>query len=266
MNFDESSDLPYKLLLGLVVTFFYVPIIFVVLVSFNQGTLSILPYEFTLDHYAGLFIEGRYNEAILNSVVIGLGSGVLSMILGAAAAWSVTRYEFRGRYLAMVLFVLPLIVPTLITAVSGSLILSEIYQMPQSVTSAILLQTVHGMSFSFLIMLTQLSQYPTELDEAAKTYGASTIARFREVTLPLIWPGLFGAFLLPFLIAFNYFELTFYTVGATSTLPTTTWGQLRHGIRPSLFALSTLIVVITLGALIIVHFLGRHLFTNRPTE
>jgi ABC-type spermidine/putrescine transport system permease subunit II len=172
----------------------------------------------------------------------------------------VTRYDFRGRYLVMGLFVLPLVVPTLIVAVSGSLIMSELYDLPQGIVPAILMQSVHGMAFSFLIMLTQLSQYPSELDEAAKTYGATSLQRLWEVTLPLIWPGLLGAFLLPFLLAFNNFDLTFYSVGASPTLPTITWGQLRHGIRPSLFALSSLIVVFTVVVVGVIHVAGRSLW------
>lgn len=259
MNVHETTT-PFKALLGAALAFLYVPIVYIVIVSFNTDALFVIPYEFTVEHYQTLAESSRYNQALSNSVTIAVGTGVLSMVLGASGAWAVTRYDFRGRYLVMGVFILPLIVPTLITAVSGSLVLSELYQMDPGLGATILLQSVHGMAFSFLIMLTQLSRYPTELDEAAETYGASKLQRMREVTLPIIWPGLFGAFLLPFLIAFNNFDLTFYAIGASSSLPTVTWGQLRHGIRPTLFAISSIIVFLTLVVTSVLHLLGRYIW------
>lgn len=259
---DATRTVPFRVLLGLVLLFLYAPVIYIVLVSFNQDTLFIFPYEFTVEHYLVLLETGQYHSALRNSLVIATGTGIVAMVLGSCGAWAVTRYEFQGRYIAMGVFVLPLVVPTLITALSGSLVMSRIYRIPSGVTASVMLQTVHGISFSFLIMLTQLSRYPKELDEAARTYGASHLQRMREVTLPIIWPGLLGAFLLPFLLAFNNFDITFFTIGADSALPTVTWGQLRHGIRPALFALSTVIVLLTFAGILVIHVLGRFIWTD----
>lgn len=249
--------LPHRALLVLVVAFLYLPIVYVVFISFNQSTLFPFPFEFTLDHYREFFDASRYRTALVNSLQIAVGAGLLSMILGSAGAWGVTRFRMRGRYGIMFLFVLPLLVPTLITGVASARLFAEVLNLPKGVPAAILTQTVHGVAFAFLIMLTQLSRYPSELDEIAQTYGASTLQRAVEVTIPLIWPGLLGAFLLPFILAFNNFDLTFYTVGANPTLPTVTWGQLRHGIRPTLFALSALIVMLTLSFLLVLFVVTR---------
>ncbi|MFB6122285.1 MAG: ABC transporter permease [Haloferacaceae archaeon] len=257
-----GTYLPHKLLLVLVVAFLYVPIGYIVLISFNQSTLFPFPFEFTLSHYRELLNSREYFSALRNSLFIGLGSAVLSMVLGASAAWAVVRQNVRYRSLVLGVLLLPLVLPKLVIALADSVLYAAVLPIPSGVVAAALTQAVYGISFGVLIMLAQMSRYPSQLDEAAKTYGADTFQRVREVVLPIIWPGLLGAFLIPFIIAFNNFTLTFYTVGATTTLPTTTWGQLRHGIQPALFSLSAAIVIFSLVVILGLFFVLRHIWTE----
>lgn len=258
----SRSYLPHKLLLALVVAFLYVPILYIVLISFNESTLFPFPFEFTAAHYRDLLNSAEYFHALRNSLFIGLGSAVLSMVFGASAAWAVVRQNVRYRSLVLGVLLLPLVLPKLIIGLADSVLYAAVLPIPSGVLAASLTQAVYGISFGVLIMLAQMSRYPSQLDEAAKTYGANTFQRVREVVIPIIWPGLLGAFLIPFIIAFNNFTLTFYTVGATTTLPTTTWGQLRHGIRPALFSLSAGIVIFSLAIILVLFFVLRHLWTE----
>lgn len=258
----SRSHLPHKLLLALVAAFLYVPIVFVIFLSFNESTLFPIPFEFTLAHYEALFSSEKYTTALMNSLLIGLGSATLSMVLGAVGAWAIVRHDIRYRTAVVGVLLMPLVLPKLIIGLANSLLYSSVLPIPTGLVAAILTQAVYGVSFGVLIMLAQLARYPGELDEAAKTYGARTFQRVRTVVLPIIWPGLLGAFLVPFIIAFNNFPLTFYTVGATPTLPTITWGQLRHGIRPTLFSLSALISMISIVVVITLYFVTRRLWTE----
>lgn len=236
----------HKLLLVGSLIFMYVPIFLLVLLSFSEDPYVLFPFQFTTESYMEVF-QGEYNPELFNSLRIGFGSGIISMVVGAAAAWGVTRYRFRFRYAVIVIFVLPLIVPTLITGIGSSLLHDRITGFSSGVNLAMITQSVRGSAFAFLIMMAQLNQYPVELDNAAKVYGASLRQRFTEVTLPIIWGALLGAFLLATIISFNDLNLTFFTVGSSGTIPTLTFNQMRYGLSASLFALSALIAIVSLA-------------------
>lgn len=235
----------HKLLLVGMLIFMYTPILLLVVLSFSEDPYTLFPLQFTVESYVSVF-EGEYNQEVLNSLRIGFGSGLISMVAGAAAAWGVTRYRFRFRYAVALIFVLPLIVPTLILGIGSSLLHDQITGFSSSVNLAMITQSVRGSAFAFLIMMAQLNQYPVELDHAASVYGASARQRFTEVTLPIIWGALLGAFLLATIISFNDLVLTFFTVGSSGTIPTLTFNQMRYGLSASLFALSAVIAVISL--------------------
>jgi ABC-type spermidine/putrescine transport system permease subunit II len=236
----------HKLLLVGMLVFMYVPIFLLIALSFSQDPYTLFPLEFTTESYVEV-LDGEYNQEVFNSLRIGFGSGIISMVVGAAAAWGVTRYRFRFRYAVITIFVLPLIVPTLITGIGSSLLHDRITGLPSSVNLAMITQSVRGSAFAFLIMMAQLNQYPVELDNAAKVYGATARQRFVEVTLPIVWGALLGAFLLATIISFNDLNLTFFTVGSSGTIPTLTFNQMRYGLSASLFALSALIAILSLG-------------------
>lgn len=235
----------HKLLLVGMLVFMYVPILYLVAVSFHQDPYSVFPYEFTTQNYEAV-VDGKYNPELRNSFQIGFGSGLISMIVGASAAWAVARYRFPLRYAVAVFFVLPLVVPTLITGIGSAMLHFHFSGLADGVLLATVTQSVRGSAFAFLIMMTQLSQYPVELDHAAKVYGANRIQRLKELTLPLLWGSLLGAFLIATIVSFNDYNLTFFTVGASGTIPTLTFAQMKYGLEASLFALSALIVIVSL--------------------
>jgi len=105
--------------------------------------------------------------------------------------------------------------------------------------------------------MAQLIRYNWKLDEVAAVFGAKPLRSFIEVTLPNIWPALLGAFLVTFIVSFNNFDVTFYNVGATPTLPTVILRTLRHGIESELYALSSLIISFVLLVLLPIYFLIR---------
>jgi spermidine/putrescine transport system permease protein len=239
----------HKVLLVAMLVFMYVPIAVLVLVSFNTDPYLLFPYEFTVGNYVEVF-DGAYNDELANSLRIGFGSGFISMVIGAAAAWGVTRYQFRFRTAVVIIFVLPLVVPTLITGIGSSLLHDQVTNISGSVNLAMVTQSVRGTAFAFLIMMAQLNQYPVELDDVATAYGASLRQRFIEVTLPTIWGALLGAFLIATIISFNDLNLTFFTIGSSSSIPTLTFNQMRYGLDASLFALSALIAIVSVAAVL----------------
>jgi ABC-type spermidine/putrescine transport system permease subunit II len=129
--------------------------------------------------------------------------------------------------------------------------------LPGNLLSAILANGTYCISFAFLVILAQLVRYDWRLDEAAMVFGARPLRCFWEIALPNIWPAVFGAFLVSFILAFNNLEISFYNLGAVPTLPTIAWGTLRHGIEPELYALASIVNGLVFLILITLYFLAR---------
>lgn len=220
--------------------FLYAPIFFAIYASFSTDIVWPFPPSFTLDAYGELFGNSLYTDALTNSLLIGLGSGVLSTVLATAGVIGVLRFPSRWRVPVLIAFLAPLFVAELLIGISSLAFNARILGLPGNIGSAIAANAVEGTAFAFLIILAQLVRYDWQMDDAAMVFGASPARCFWEVTLPTIWPSLLGAFLISFILAFNNLEISFYNLGAIPTLPSVAWGSLRFGLGPELFALAAL--------------------------
>lgn len=227
-------------LLVLLYVFLYAPIAYVIYASFSQDIVWPFPPSFTTDAYVELFDNSLYSDALGNSLLIGLGSGLLSTLLATAGVIGVLRFPSRRRALVLIAFLAPLFVAELLIGISSLAFNARVLGLPGNLASAIAANAVEGTAFAFLIVLAQLVRYDWQMDDAAMVFGASPARCFWEVTLPTIWPSLLGAFLISFILAFNNLEISFYNLGAIPTLPSVAWGSLRFGLGPELFALASL--------------------------
>lgn len=227
-------------LLWLLYVFLYAPIFFVIYASFSEDIVWPFPPSFTTGAYAELFGNSLYSDALANSLLIGLGSGALSTLLASAGVIGVLRFPSRWRALVLIAFLAPLFVAELLIGISSLAFNARLLGLPGNLFSAIAANAVEGTAFAFLIVLAQLVRYDWQMDDAAMVFGASPARCFWEVTLPIIWPSLLGAFLISFILAFNNLEISFYNLGAIPTLPSVAWGSLRFGLGPELFALASL--------------------------
>ena len=232
--------------------FLYAPIMYVVYVSFQENSVWPFPSALTGEHYESLWDLDIYRAGLANSLTIGVGTGVIASLLATTAAIAVLRYRMRGRALIAALFLAPLFVSHVLIGISSLIFNKSLLGLPGNIGSAILANATYATAFAFLVVLAQLARYDWRLDEAAMVFGATPSTTFFQVTLPLIWPAIFGAFIVSFLLAFNNLEISFYNLGATPTLPTLAWGELRHGISEELYALAAVInlaVFLLLGVL-----------------
>ncbi|MFV2093304.1 MAG: ABC transporter permease, partial [Hyphomicrobiales bacterium] len=210
------------------------------------------PPEFTTDNYLNLWDEDDYHIGLANSLIIGVGTGVISSLFATMAAMAILKFRVRGRGLITGLFLAPLFIANVLIGISSLMFNKTILGLPGNVFSAILANSTYATAFAFLVVIAQLARYDWRLDDAAMVFGATPRVTFWEITLPLIWPAILGAFIVSFLLAFNNLEISFYNLGATPTLPTLAWGSLRNGISDELYALAALInfaVFVFLGGL-----------------
>jgi ABC-type spermidine/putrescine transport system permease subunit II len=239
------GDAPVKLatgaLLVLLYLFLYSPIVYIIYSSFSSNAVWPFPLDFTTEAYIGLTNSSDYHQALWNSLVLALASAALSTLFATMGGMALLRYRSRRRVLIALIYVSPLFIAELLLGMSSLIFNKLVLGLPGNLVSAVLANAAHGTAFGLLIILAQLVRYDWRLDDAAMVFGATPFRCFREVTLPNIWPAMLGAFLITFLLAFNELEISFYNLGAIPTLPTLAWGSLRHGLRPELLALASLV-------------------------
>ena len=245
-------------LLVLLYVFLYAPIFYVIYTSFAADIVWPFPPSFSLTSYEDLFGSSLYAEALWNSVILGIGTAILSTALATGGAIGILRYRARWRGLAFFLFLAPLFVADLLIGISTLAFNARVLGLPGNLYSAIAANAIPGTSFAFLIILSQLVRYDWAMDEAAMVFGAGPLRCFAEITLPTIWPSLLGAFLISFILAFNNLEISFYNLGAIPTLPSVAWGSLRFGLGPELFALAALVNFGVFAVFAVMYFLMRY--------
>ncbi len=240
------------LLLAALYVFLYGPIIYITYVSFQANSVWPFPPEFTAKHYISLWNEENYHSGFVNSLAIGIGTGAIASVLATMAAVAILKYRVKRSIYIAGLFLMPLFIAHILIGVSSLMFNKMLLGLPGNIISAIFANATYATAFAFLVVVAQLARYDWRLDEAAMVFGATPGTTFREVTFPLIWPAILGAFIVSFLLAFNNLEISFYNLGATPTLPTLAWGSLRHGVSEELYALAALInlaVFIFLGVM-----------------
>jgi ABC-type spermidine/putrescine transport system permease subunit II len=246
------------LLLIVLYAFLYAPIAYIAFVSVSANTAWPFPVNFSLEGFR-LLLGGRaYQEALWNSLIIGFGTALISTVLATLGAIAVLKYDSRFRYLVAFVMITPLFTAELLVGISSLVFNRQILGLSGNIPSAILANSVHAIAFAFLVLLAQLLRYNWRLDDAAMVFGARPVRCFWEVTLPNIWPAILGAFIIAFIMGFNNLEISFYNLGASQTISTAAWGSLRHGMRPELPALATLVNIVVLITFFVMFFLMHY--------
>jgi ABC-type spermidine/putrescine transport system permease subunit II len=254
----ERSFIALQALLLLVMyVFLYFPIFYIGFLSVMENSVWPFPPVFTWEWYERLQIMSDFHEGLANSLMLGAGSGVIAAFFASLACIGLLKYPVRWRRTMVVIYLAPLFVAHVLIGIATLMFNRGVLDLPGNLFSAILANATYGIAFAFLVILAQLVRYDWRLDEAAMVFGARPLRCFWEITLPNTWPAIFGAFLISFILAFNNLEISFYNLGAVPTLPTITWGTLRHGIEPELYALASVVNVFVFVVLITLYFLTR---------
>jgi spermidine/putrescine transport system permease protein len=236
---------------ALVLAFVYLPIVILVLYSFNRdGVGGFPPRHFTLDWYHQLFADGAIWDAVWNSILVAAGAVALSLTLGLLAALALDRADFPGKSLFRRLVLLPLILPGIITGLS--LLMFAVFAGVQLSLLTVFLG--HGtalISVATTELFAGLQKMDRAQEEASLDLGATPWQTFWRVTLPNLKLSLIAAGLLIFTLSMDEIAVTFFLIGRDNTLPLEIWGRLRRGITPEINAVSTLIFSVSVGLIVI---------------
>jgi spermidine/putrescine transport system permease protein len=242
-------------LLGLyaifVFTFLYLPIVVLILYSFNRsGVGGFPPKQLTLAWYRLLFSDSAIWDSVLNSLLVAAGAVVLSLTLGLLAALALDRATFPGKSIFRRLVLLPLILPGIITGLS--LLMFAVFSGFQLSLATVFLG--HGtalISVATTELFAGLQKMDRAQEEASLDLGATPWQTFWRVTLPNLKLSLIAAGLLIFTLSMDEIAVTFFLIGRDNTLPLEIWARLRRGITPEINAISTLIFAVSVILILI---------------
>jgi spermidine/putrescine transport system permease protein len=234
-----------------VFAFLYLPIAVLIVYSFNgAGVGGFPPRNLTLDWYRTLFSDGAIWQSVGNSLIVAAVAVVIALGLGIPAALALDRAQFPGKTLFRRLVLLPLILPGIITGLSLLMLFNEA-SIKLSLLTIILGHGTALISVATTEVFAGLQKLDRAQEEASLDLGANYWQTFLRVTLPNLKLSIIGAALLIFTLSMDEIAVSFFLIGRDNTLPLEIWGRLRRGITPEINAISTIIFMFSLVAIVL---------------
>lgn len=237
-----------KLFVILVLLFNYLPIIVVVVYSFNASKYSNW-VGFSLQWYEKLFRNSQILRSLNNSLILAFSSCGLSILIGTAGAVGMARSRFRTQGLLENVSMIPMMMPEIILGMAY-LAFFSIIRIPFGMLTLIIAHTTFCIPYIFINVQSRLVGLDPAYVEAARDLGASPTRAFYDVTLPLITPAILSGALLSFAMSMDDVVISFFVTGTTSnTLPLQVYSMLKMGVTPEVNALCTLMLLVVFGGI-----------------
>ena len=243
--------------LVLIMVFLYAPIVTMIVLSFNTSKCRTQWGGFTLNWYADMFASRNIMAALHNTLLIAFLSALIATIIGVAASVAINSMKAVPRTIVMGITNIPMLNADIVTGIS--LMLAFIaFGISLGFKTILIAHITFNIPYVILSVMPKLKQTSRSTYEAAMDLGAGPVYAFFKVVFPDILPGVLSGFLLAFTMSLDDFIITHFTKGAgINTLSTLIYSEVRRGIRPSMYALSTVIFLVVLTLLIITNFVPR---------
>jgi spermidine/putrescine transport system permease protein/putrescine transport system permease protein len=247
---------------GLVYAFLFAPILIVILFSFNSER-SLQTFDgFSLRWYRDFFADESLRTSLFTSLEIAAVTTIVSTVLGTGLALGMGRARSRAtaRFTGLLLLI-PLVTPEIVAGVSAFVLFAQL-GIALSPLTIILAHITFSISYVCVVVRGRLAALGTEIEEAALDLGATPLQAVRLVTLPALWPAILAAGMLVFVLSFDDFVLSFFTTGESpQPLPVRIYSALRFGISPTINAIGTLMLLVSVAfialAVLLPRLLGR---------
>jgi len=238
--------------------FLYIPMIILVVYSFNASKLVTVWAGFSTKWYGELMQNEAFLNAAWMTVKVGFFSSIIATVLGTMAAIVLVRAgRFFGRTLFSGMIYAPIVMPEVITGLSLLLLFISL-GVPRSALTIILAHATFSMCFVSVVVTSRLASFDRSLEEAAYDLGCSAWDAFKSVTLPIIAPAVIAGWLLAFTLSLDDLVIASFTSGpAATTLPIKIFSSVRLGVSPEINALSTIIIAIVTAGVIIASLLSK---------
>ncbi|HEX4044903.1 MAG TPA: spermidine/putrescine ABC transporter permease PotC [Gammaproteobacteria bacterium] len=242
----NSSTLHKKCYLGFIYLFLYLPLVVLIIYSFNQAKYALTWQGFTWEWYQLLFTNSGLWLAAWHSLLLGITSATAATVIGALAAVSLYRYRFAGRHFLNALIFILILSPEIIMG-AALLILFTLAGLSLGYTSLLLAHISFCLPFVIVTTYSRLISFDKNIFEAAKDLGAHDSVILWRIILPLLWPALFASWLLSFTLSLDDVIISYFVAGPEfEILPLRIYSMVRAGITPEINALCTVLFGVTL--------------------
>jgi spermidine/putrescine transport system permease protein len=239
--------------IGIILLFLYAPIIILIVLSFNASKSRAKWGGFTFKWYVELFQNEDIMAALSTTLIIAFSSALIATLLGTAAAIAMNSMKKTPRTILMAITNVPMLNADIVTGISLMLIFVAL-NFTLGFTSVLLAHITFNIPYVILSVMPKLKQLNSHTFEAAQDLGASPVYAFFKVILPDIFPGVLSGFFLAFTMSLDDFVITHFTKGPEiNTLSTKIYTEVRKGIKPEMYALSTIMFVTVLLLLIFIN-------------
>ena len=243
---------------GLIVLFLVIPSLIVIPISFSDSPLLKFPPKgFSWRWYAAFIESSEWTSSLWLSIKVGVGTMIISTVFGVSAALGIVRGNFPGKNLLHAFLLSPMIVPHVITALAMYYFYSSL-QMVGSGWALLFSHTCIATPIVIVIVSATLHDFDRSLEQAAQILGADPLQTFRKITFPIIRPGIISGALFSFIISFDEVVIAAFIGGYRSaTLPKRMFDNVRDEMDPTVAAISTILILISILLLIVMAFLGK---------
>ena len=235
-----------NLFVGLVFFFLYLPIIILVVFSFNTSRMNILFEGVTVEWYKILFSNSDLLEAFINTMIIAITSTVISTVIGTMGAVGLNKFDFPFKGIINKLIYIPIVIPEIVLGIS-LLSMYTLMKLELGMFTLILSHIAFSIPFVIVSVRSTFSYDLKTYEEAAQDLGANSFMTFFKVTLPTIMTGVISGATLAFTLSLDDVVISYFTAGPSSnTLPLKIYSMIKTGITPDVNALSTLMLLVTM--------------------
>ncbi|MDF2804165.1 MAG: potC [Anaerocolumna sp.] len=231
--------------------FLYLPILVIIIFSFNTSKTNIVFEGFTMKWYVRLFQNSSLLDAYGNTLFVGLISTIIATTIGTLASYGMSKYKFKGKGLLDLLLYIPVVIPEIVLGIS-LLAIFNLSRIPMGIPSLIIAHATFSIPFVVFTVNARLAGFDRSVEEAAMDLGASRVKTFFTVTLPIILPGVISGAFLAFTLSVDDIIISFFTTGpGSNTFPLKVMELTKTGVTPDVYALTTIVFIVTIFITII---------------
>jgi len=249
-----------KIFLAVIFVFLYLPIILLVVGSFNSGTDLAVFRSFTFANYTELFRDRTLIPLLINSLIVAVLSSVIATVLGTAAALGIKHFGHRARSAILTVTNIPMTNPDIVTGVSLSLLfvfIGSLFKQKEVLgfVTLLLAHITFNLPYIILSVMPRVNNMDPSLREAAMDLGCTPMQAFFKVVIHEIMPGIISGMLIAFTMSLDDFVISYFVYGPSfATLPVEIYNYTKKPLPPKVYALFTLLFIIVFAVLVVVNF------------
>ena len=260
---EKKPALWLRIYTFLVYAYIYLPILILVIFSFNSQKLNIHWESFSLAWYNKLFHDNQVLLATRNTLIIAVVSTLVATIIGTMAALALQRYRFKGYSISETALYIPVVIPEVVMGIS-LLVFFSMIKFTLGLVTITLSHIAFNIPFVALVVRARLHGFDKTIEEASMDLGANELTTFWRVTLPTIMPGVLSGAMLAFTLSLDDYVITYFTAGpGSTTLPLRIYSMVRFAVTPEVNALSTIWILIVFILLFIGEYAPRRRTKNQ---